>query len=60
MTTEAYIFEAIRTPRGRNRNGSLHSVKPIDLTTGLVNELRRRFPDLDENRISDIILGCVT
>jgi len=31
MTTEAYIFEAIRTPRGRNKKGSLHSVngKPI-------------------------------
>jgi acetyl-CoA C-acetyltransferase len=60
MTTEAYIYEAIRTPRGRNKKGSLHSVKPIDLTTGLVKELRNRFPNLDEDRISDIILGCVT
>ncbi|MBY8855948.1 acetyl-CoA C-acetyltransferase [Nocardia sp. CA2R105] len=60
MTTEAYIFEAIRTPRGRNKKGSLHSVKPIDLTTGLVKELRNRFPNLDEDRISDIILGVVS
>ncbi|MBO0855984.1 MAG: acetyl-CoA C-acetyltransferase [Nocardia sp.] len=60
MTTEAYIFEAIRTPRGRNKKGSLHSVKPIDLTTGLVQELRNRYPDLDEDRISDIILGVVS
>lgn len=60
MTTEAYIYEAIRTPRGRNKKGSLHSVKPIDLTTGLVQELRNRFPNLDEDRISDIILGVVT
>ncbi|MBF5000887.1 acetyl-CoA C-acetyltransferase, partial [Nocardia sp. BSTN01] len=60
MTTEAYIFEAIRTPRGRNKKGSLHSVKPIDLTTGLVQELRNRFPNLDEDRISDIILGVVS
>ncbi|RJO77986.1 acetyl-CoA C-acetyltransferase [Nocardia panacis] len=60
MTTEAYIFEAIRTPRGRNKKGSLHSVKPIDLTTGLVQELRNRFPDLDEDRISDLILGVVS
>jgi acetyl-CoA C-acetyltransferase len=60
VTTEAYIFEAIRTPRGRNKNGSLHSVKPIDLVTGLIGELRVRFPDLDEQRISDLILGCVT
>ncbi|AYF77187.1 acetyl-CoA C-acetyltransferase [Nocardia yunnanensis] len=60
MTTEAYIYEAIRTPRGKNRGGSLHSVKPIDLTTGLVQELRNRFPNLDEDRISDIILGVVS
>ncbi|MBU3060377.1 acetyl-CoA C-acetyltransferase [Nocardia sp. NEAU-G5] len=60
MTTEAYIFEAIRTPRGRNKKGTLHSVKPIDLTTGLVQELRNRFPNLDEDRISDIILGVVS
>lgn len=59
MTTEAYIFEAIRTPRGRNKNGTLHSVKPVDLTVGLVKELRNRFPNLDEDRISDVILGCV-
>ncbi|MFD7844056.1 acetyl-CoA C-acetyltransferase [Nocardia sp. NPDC059764] len=60
MTTEAYIYEAIRTPRGKNRGGALHSVKPIDLTTGLVQELRKRFPNLDEARISDIILGVVS
>lgn len=60
MTTEAYIYEAIRTPRGRNKKGSLHSVKPIDLTAGLVQELRKRFPNLDEDRISDLILGVVS
>ena len=44
MTTEAYIYEAIRTPRGRGKkNGSLHSVKPIDLTVGLIEELRVPF-----------------
>ncbi|MEV4128780.1 acetyl-CoA C-acetyltransferase [Nocardia sp. NPDC049707] len=60
MTTEAYIYEAIRTPRGRGKkNGSLHSVKPIDLTVGLIQELRGRFPNLDEDRISDLILGVV-
>ncbi|MFE1596293.1 acetyl-CoA C-acetyltransferase [Nocardia sp. NPDC058705] len=61
MTTEAYIYEAIRTPRGRGKkNGSLHSVKPIDLTVGLIQELRNRFPDLNEDQISDVILGVVT
>ena len=60
MTTEAFIYEAIRTPRGKGKNGSLHSVKPISLVTGLIDELRRRFPDMDENRISDLILGVVS
>ncbi|WP_067823171.1 acetyl-CoA C-acetyltransferase [Nocardia inohanensis] len=61
MTTEAYVFEAIRTPRGKGKaTGSLHTVKPIDLVVGLISELRVRFPDLDEERISDLILGVVT
>ncbi|WP_024794712.1 acetyl-CoA C-acetyltransferase [Tomitella biformata] len=61
MTTEAYIYEALRTPRGRGKKtGSLHSVKPISLVTGLIDEVRNRFPGLDEDRISDLILGVVT
>ncbi|GAB4973329.1 hypothetical protein MAHJHV61_24490 [Mycobacterium avium subsp. hominissuis] len=59
--TEAYIYEAIRTPRGKGRaSGALHSVKPISLVVGLIDEQRRRFPDLDEDRISDVVLGVVT
>ncbi|OCB30187.1 acetyl-CoA acetyltransferase [Mycobacterium malmoense] len=60
MVSEAYIYEAIRTPRGKQRSGSLHEVKPISLVVGLVDELRRRFPDLDETLISDVILGVVS
>ena len=49
--TEAYVYEAIRTPRGRGKDtGSLHEVKPISLVVGLVDELRRRLPDLDPDR----------
>ena len=60
MSTEAYIYDAIRTPRGKGKKtGSLHSVKPIDLVVGLVQELRVRYPDLDEDRLSDVILGVV-
>ena len=59
--TEAYIYDAIRTPRGKGKpGGALHGVKPIDLVVGLIDETRRRFPDLDEDRISDIILGIVS
>ena len=60
MSEEAFIYEAIRTPRGKNKNGALNEVKPVNLVVGLVDELRRRFPDLDENLISDIILGVVS
>ena len=59
--TEAFIYDAIRTPRGKGKpGGALHEVKPIDLVVGLIEETRRRFPELDENRISDIILGIVS
>jgi len=60
-TPEAYIYEAIRTPRGRGKaSGSLHSVKPVSLVTGLIDELQARHPDLDPAAVDDLILGCVT
>jgi acetyl-CoA C-acetyltransferase len=58
--TDAYIYEAIRTPRGKQRKGSLHSVKPVDLVVGLINELKVRFPDMDPADIDDVILGVVS
>ena len=60
MSEEAFIYEAIRTPRGKQRNGALNEVKPVNLVVGLIDELRSRFPDLDENLISDVILGVVS
>jgi acetyl-CoA C-acetyltransferase len=59
-TSEAFIYEAIRTPRGRGKNGSLHTVKPVTLVVGLIDEMRRRFPDLDPARIDDMVLGVVS
>ncbi len=60
-TPEAYIYEAIRTPRGRGKaSGSLHSVKPVSLVTGLIEELQVRHPELDPAAVDDLILGCVT
>ncbi|MGH3715966.1 MAG: acetyl-CoA C-acetyltransferase [Micromonosporaceae bacterium] len=59
--TDAYIYEAIRTPRGRGKkSGSLHTVKPISLVVGLIDELRRRYPDLDTALIDDIVMGVVS
>ena len=58
---EAFIYEAIRTPRGKGKkDGSLHEVRPVSLLVGLIDEIRNRFPDLDEERISDLIVGCVS
>ncbi|MGI5127192.1 acetyl-CoA C-acetyltransferase [Pseudonocardia sp. CA-107938] len=58
---EAYVYDAIRTPRGRGKaSGSLHEVKPVSLVIGLIDEIRRRFPDLDTNTIDDVVLGVVS
>ena len=60
MTQEAYVYEAIRTPRGKGKkNGTLHEVAPIDLVTTLMKELVARH-DLDTSQVDDIVLGCVT
>jgi acetyl-CoA C-acetyltransferase len=61
MTTEAYLYDAVRTPRGRGKkNGALHGVKPISLVVGLIDELRRRFPSVDPADIEDVVLGVVS
>ena len=61
MTTEAYLYEAMRTPRAKGKKtGALHSVKPVDLVVGLVDELRRRNPDLDTQTIDDVVMGVVS
>ena len=59
--TEAFVYDAIRTPRGRGKkSGSLHEVKPISLVTGLIDEIRKRNPTLDTDGIEDLVLGCVS
>jgi acetyl-CoA C-acetyltransferase len=61
VTTEAFIYDAIRTPRGRGKaNGSLHGVKPVSLVVGLIDELRERNRGLDPAAIEDILLGVVS
>jgi acetyl-CoA C-acetyltransferase len=60
MTTEALIFDAIRTPRGRGKtSGALHEVKPITLLSDLLVSLqaRNQFNTAD---VDDIVIGCVT
>ncbi|MCP5335190.1 MAG: acetyl-CoA C-acetyltransferase [Oceanospirillaceae bacterium] len=58
--TDALIFDAIRTPRGKGKkDGSLYSVKPVDLVVGLMKELQQRH-QLDTAQVEDVVLGCVT
>jgi acetyl-CoA C-acetyltransferase len=60
MTTEAYIFDAIRTPRGRGKaNGALSNVPAINLIGGLLQDLQGR-NNLDTSQVDDVVLGCVT
>jgi acetyl-CoA C-acetyltransferase len=58
--TEAFIFDAVRTPRGKGKkDGALYSVKPVDLIAGLLKALQAR-NNLDTSQVDDIVLGCVT
>src|SRR6266540_3233162 len=61
MTSQAFLYDAIRTPRGKGKpTGALYEVKPIQLITGLLHELRTRHPDLDPATVDDVVLGVVT
>jgi len=60
VSNEAMIYEAIRTPRGKGKNGSLHGTKPIDLVVGLIEEIKTRHPGLDPALVDDIVLGIVS
>ncbi len=58
--TDAYVFDHVRSPRGRGRpNGALHEVTPVDLATQVLKALRER-NELDTRRIDDVIFGCVS
>ena len=58
--TDAYILEAVRTPRGRGRpDGSLHPITPVQLAAQTLAALRDR-TSLDTSQLDDVVLGCVT
>ena len=60
MTQDAYIYEAIRTPRSRGKaGGEPNEVKPIDLVVTLMDELVAR-TGLDTSQVDDVVLGCVS
>jgi len=57
--SEAFVYDAVRTPRGKGKKGALHGVKPVTLTAGLLTALAER-NDLDTARVDDVVLGCVS
>ena len=58
--TEALIFDAVRTPRGKGKkDGSLHEITPIHLLKNMYDALRER-NNLDTSKVDDVVLGVVT
>ncbi len=58
--TEAYVYDAIRTPRGKGKkDGSLYEVKPVNLLAGVLTELQRR-NDFDTAKVDDVVMGIVS
>ncbi len=57
---EAYIYDAVRTPRGRGKSdGSLHDIQPVELLSTVLKAIRDR-NNLDTSYIDDVIIGCVS
>ena len=58
--TEAFVFDAVRTPRGKGKkDGSLYEVKPVNLLAGLLTELQRR-NGFDTAQVDDVVMGVVS
>jgi acetyl-CoA C-acetyltransferase len=58
--SEAYIYDAVRTPRGRGKaDGALHEVTSLSLSAGVLEALRER-TGLDTALVEDVVWGCVT
>ncbi|QEE25492.1 acetyl-CoA C-acetyltransferase [Rhodanobacter glycinis] len=58
--TEVYIYDAVRTPRGKGKkDGGLHQATPVWLLRTLLKELQHRHP-FDTALVDDVVLGCVT
>ena len=56
---DAYIFDAVRTPRGKGKkDGSLHEITALSLATQVLEALRDR-NNLDTSYVDDVVLGCV-
>jgi len=59
MVNEAFIFDALRTPRGKRKNGALNEITPADLAAKLLSKLQQKH-SLDTAHVDDVVMGCVT
>ena len=59
MKNDAYIFDALRSPRGKKKNGALTQLTPTDILSKLLVSLKIKY-DLDTAQVDDVIMGCVT
>ena len=58
--TEAYVYDAVRTPRGKGKtDGSLHEITPVSLATQVLEAVRDR-NEIDAGEIEDVAFGCVS
>ncbi|RMH44654.1 MAG: acetyl-CoA C-acyltransferase, partial [Alphaproteobacteria bacterium] len=58
--TEAYIYDAVRSPRGKGRkDGALHEVTSVSLSAKILNAVKER-NNLDGHAVEDVIWGNVT
>ncbi|MCA8900741.1 MAG: acetyl-CoA C-acetyltransferase [Hyphomonas sp.] len=58
--TEAYIYDAVRTPRGKGKSsGALHEITALSLATQVLQAIRER-NELDTSKVDDVVLGCVS
>ncbi|OSZ72745.1 acetyl-CoA acetyltransferase [Sphingomonas sp. IBVSS1] len=58
--TEAYIYDTVRTPRGKGRkDGKLHEITPVQLATQVLQAVRDR-NNIDTADVDDVVLGCVS
>lgn len=58
--TEAYVYDAVRTPRGKGKqSGSLHEITALSLGTQVLEAIRDR-NELDTSKVDDVVFGCVS
>ena len=59
MKNDAYIFDSLRSPRGKKKNGALTQLTPTDILSKLLIFLKKKH-DLDTSQVDDVVMGCVT